>query len=86
MWGSDGTTYYLHPMVGWPPSDPLVTAVGGTQLHLNATGQHTSPDTVWNDTYNKATQEYIFGDAGPNPLAGNGGKSIFFSRPTTRTA
>ncbi len=79
--GLDETTYYLHPVVGWPPSDPLVTAVGGTQLHLNATGQHTSPDTVWNDTYNKATQEYIFGDAGPNPLAGNGGKSIFFSRP-----
>ena len=79
--GLDETTYYLHPVVGWPPSDPLVTAVGGTQLHLNAAGQHTSPDTVWNDTYNKATQEYIFGDAGPNPLAGNGGKSIFFSRP-----
>src|SRR6201999_2915787 len=58
--GLDETTYYLHPVVGWPPSDPLVTAVGGTQLHLNATGQHTSPDTVWNDTYNKATQEYIF--------------------------
>jgi subtilase family serine protease len=79
--GLDETTYYLHPVVGWPPSDPLVTAVGGTQLHLNAAGQRTSPDTVWNDTYNKATQEYIFGDAGPNPLAGNGGKSIFFSRP-----
>jgi subtilase family serine protease len=79
--GLDETTYYLHPVVGWPPSDPLVTAVGGTQLHLNAAGQKTSPDTVWNDTYNKATQEYIFGDAGPNPLAGNGGKSIFFSRP-----
>jgi subtilase family serine protease len=79
--GLDETTYYLHPVVGWPPSDPLVTAVGGTQLHLNAAGQHTSPDTVWNDTYNKATQEYIFGNAGPNPLAGNGGKSVFFSRP-----
>ena len=79
--GLDETTYYLHPVVGWPPSDPLVTAVGGTQLHLTATGQRTSPDTVWNDTYNKATQEYIFGDAGPNPLAGNGGKSIFFHRP-----
>ncbi len=79
--GLDGTTYYLHPVVGWRRSDPLVTAVGGTQLHLTATGQHTSPDTVWNDTYDKATQEYIEGNAGPNPLAGNGGKSIFFSRP-----
>jgi subtilase family serine protease len=79
--GLDEETYYLHPVVGWPPSDPLVTAVGGTQLHLNAAGQRTAPDTVWNDTYNKPTQEYIFGDAGPNPLAGNGGKSIIFSRP-----
>jgi subtilase family serine protease len=79
--GLDGSTYYLHPVTSWPASDPLVTAVGGTQLHLNAAGQHTSPDTVWNDTYNKATQEYIFADAGPNPLAGNGGKSIYFSRP-----
>src|SRR6202012_2911660 len=79
--GLDQETYFLHPVVDWPPSDPLVTAVGGTQLHLNAAGQKPSPDTVWNDTYNKATQEYIFGDAGPNPLAGNGGKSIFFSRP-----
>ena len=24
----------------WPPTDPLVTAVGGTQLHLNASGTH----------------------------------------------
>jgi subtilase family serine protease len=79
--GLDESTYYLYPVTGWPPSDPLVTAVGGTQLHLNAAGQHTSPDTVWNDTYSKATQEYIFGNAGPNPLAGGGGKSIFFSRP-----
>ncbi|HEY0718207.1 MAG TPA: S53 family peptidase [Streptosporangiaceae bacterium] len=79
--GLDQTTYYLHPVVAWPPSDPLVTAVGGTQLHLNAAGRRTSPDTVWNDTYNKATQEYIFGNAGPNPLAGNGGESIYFPRP-----
>jgi subtilase family serine protease len=28
-----------------------------------------------------ATNEFIFGDAGPNPLAGGGGKSIIFSRP-----
>jgi subtilase family serine protease len=36
---------------------------------------------VWNDTYNKATNEFAIGDAGPNPLAGGGGKSILFSRP-----
>jgi subtilase family serine protease len=79
--GLDGSTYYLHPVTSWPPSDPLVTAVGGTQLHLNAAGQRTASDTVWNDTYDRAVNEYLFGDAGPNPLAGGGGKSIFFSRP-----
>jgi subtilase family serine protease len=80
--GLDGSTYYLHPVTSWPPSDPLVTAVGGTQLQLNASGQRTAPDTVWNDTYNRAVNEYLFGDAGPNPLAGGGGKSSYFSRPT----
>jgi subtilase family serine protease len=77
----NGVTYYLHPVTSWPDSDPLVTGVGGTELHLNAKGDHTSPDTVWNDTYNVPTQEVIYGDAGPNPLAGGGGKSIIFSRP-----
>jgi subtilase family serine protease len=80
--GLDQETYYLHPVTSWPPSDPLVTAVGGTQLHLNGVGQHTAPDSVWNDTYNRAVNEYLFGNAGPNPLAGGGGKSIYFSRPT----
>jgi subtilase family serine protease len=79
--GPDGSTYYLHPVTSWPASDPLVTTVGGTQLHLNAAGQHTAPDTVWNDTYNRAVNEYLLGDAGPNPLASGGGKSIYFSRP-----
>jgi subtilase family serine protease len=74
-------TYYTYRVVDWPPSDPLVTAVGGTQLHLNAAGQRTSPDTVWNDTYNKAANEVAFGDAGPNPLATNGGVSSVFARP-----
>ena len=34
----DGSTYYLHPVTSWPDSDPLVTGVGGTQLHLAAAG------------------------------------------------
>ena len=83
--GPDLTPYYTYPATSWPDSDPLVTGVGGTQLHLNASGQHTAPDNVWNDTSNTATQKYIFGSAGPNPLAGGGGgKSIFFSRPWYR--
>lgn len=66
----------------WPASDPLVTAVGGTQLHLDANGNHTSPDTVWNDTFSAVTNQFIFGNNGPNPLAGGGGKSVLFSRPS----
>jgi subtilase family serine protease len=73
--------YYTHRVVDWPPSDPLVTAVGGTELHLNAAGRRTSADSVWNDTYNKAANEIAYGDAGPNPLATNGGVSAVFSRP-----
>ena len=79
--GPDGSTYYFHPVTSWPDSDPLVTGVGGTRLHLNDAGTRTAPDSVWNDTYNVATNEYIEGNAGPNPLAGGGGKSIIFSRP-----
>jgi subtilase family serine protease len=79
--GLDQTTYYLYPVTSWPDSDPLVTGVGGTQLHLDANGNHTSPDTVWNETYNVPAQEFVFGDDGPNPLAGGGGKSILFNRP-----
>jgi len=76
-----GTLLYTHPVVGWPASDPLVTGVGGTQLSLNASGQRTAPDRVWNDTYNTSLQEVFYGDAGPNPLATGGGKSAVFARP-----
>jgi subtilase family serine protease len=76
----DEATYYLFPVTSWPDSDPLVTGVGGTQLHFNAQGQPTAP-TVWNDTYNPAANEFAAGNAGPNPLAGGGGRSVVFSRP-----
>jgi subtilase family serine protease len=74
-------TYYLHRVTSWPDSDPLVTGVGGVQLHLNAAGDNVKPPTVWNDTYNVATNQFVGGDAGPDPLAGGGGRSIFFGRP-----
>jgi subtilase family serine protease len=80
--GLDTTTYYLSPVTGWPASDPLVTGVGGTQLHLNAKGDHTAPDVAWNDTYSAATSQFIFGDNGPHPLASGGGKSSLFDRPS----
>jgi subtilase family serine protease len=80
--GFDGSTYFLSPVTSWPDSDPLVTGVGGTQLHLNAQGSQTRPATVWNDTFSVPTNEYISGDDGPNPLAGGGGKSAIFARPS----
>jgi subtilase family serine protease len=64
------TDLYTHPVVGWPATDPLVTAVGGTQLHLNQQGRRTAPDNAWNDTV-------LFGF----PTAGGGGLSTIFSRP-----
>jgi len=77
----DEVTYYLHRVTTWPDSDPLVTAVGGTQLHLDARGGNVTPATVWNDTFNPAANEYVTGGAGPSPLAGGGGKSAVFARP-----
>jgi len=79
--GLDRQTFYAFPVTNWPASDPLVTSVGGTQLHLDAKGDRISPDTAWNDTYNTRAQHFIFGDSGPNPLATGGGRSVYFSRP-----
>jgi subtilase family serine protease len=49
--GPDGVTLYTHRAVSWPASDPLVTAVGGTDLTLNQAGQRLAPDKVWNDAF-----------------------------------
>ncbi len=76
----DETTYYPYPVTSWPDSDPLVTGVGGTQLHFSAQGKPAAA-TVWNDTYNQAASEFADGNAGPNPLAGGGGRSVLFARP-----
>jgi subtilase family serine protease len=83
---ANGASYYLTPALSWPASDPLVTAVGGTQLHLSATGARTGADTVWNDTYNVATNRALFGNPGPNPMASGGGRSAVFSRPAYQSA
>jgi subtilase family serine protease len=72
---------YTYPVVDWPGTDPLITNVSGTELHLNAAGTRTSPDTVWNDTFNKAVQRYFDGSPAPTATGGGGGKSIFFARP-----
>ncbi len=64
---SSATGHGLFPyrVVAWPATDPLVTAVGGTMLSLNAVGNRTKPDQVWNDGFG----------------AGGGGLSTVFSRP-----
>jgi subtilase family serine protease len=61
---------YTHRVNSWPSSDPLVTSVGGTQLHLDAQGNRTAPDNVWND-------QALF----DGPAAGGGGRSHVFARP-----
>jgi subtilase family serine protease len=79
--GADGKTYYTYPTTSWPATDPLVTAVGGTGLHLYASGSRASADTAWNDTYNQAVQKFVFNSNGPIPLAAGGGRSASFGRP-----
>jgi subtilase family serine protease len=79
---SDQQRYYTHRVTSWPASDPLVTAVGGTRLHLDANGNRNSADTVWNDTYSSTANQLVNGDNGPNPLAAGGGKSVIFGRPS----
>jgi subtilase family serine protease len=61
---------YTHRVNSWPSTDPLVTSIGGTQLHLDASGNRTAPDNVWND-------QALFDDA----VAGGGGRSRIFARP-----
>jgi subtilase family serine protease len=65
----DFVHFWRHPVMSWPASDPLVTAVGGTQLTLNGAGHRLMPDNVWNDIPSGF-------DA-----AGGGGPSHVFSRP-----
>jgi subtilase family serine protease len=65
------------PVTSWPDSDPLVTGVGGTQLHLDAKGNRTAPDNVWDDlssTVGVPGPHYTWGASG-------GGLSTVFSRP-----
>jgi subtilase family serine protease len=75
----DGSTYYLSPVTGWPATDPLVTAVGGTQIKESPAGTYSS--VTWNDTYDVPLQQAFTGTNGPNPFATGGGVSEFFSRP-----
>ena len=69
-----------YPSVGWPASDPLVTAVGGTRLCMDATTglmvDNTSPPTV--------CQVFLGRREIGWPFSG-GGYSILFARPAFQT-
>jgi subtilase family serine protease len=65
---------FTHRVNSWPSSDPLVTSIGGTQLHLDAAGNRTAPDNVWND-------QALFNGA----AASGGGLSEIFARPGFQT-
>ena len=54
----------------WPATDPLVTAVGGTAVRLDASGDRLSPDVAWNNFWG----------------ASGGGPSAIFSRPQYQNA
>ncbi|HVU71575.1 MAG TPA: S53 family peptidase [Mycobacteriales bacterium] len=73
--GDNGATDYTrtmkslfkHRVTSWPSTDPLVTSIGGTQLHLDKAGTRTEPDSAW---------------GGPSASgAGGGGVSGYFTRP-----
>jgi subtilase family serine protease len=74
---NDDICCFSTPSISWPASDPLVTAVGGTQLSLNDEGYRTAPDRVWNDPIS------LVGVTGPDYTLGSsgGGHSTVFSRP-----
>jgi subtilase family serine protease len=75
-------SFYTHGVTSWPASDSLVTAVGGTRLSLDASGNRNSADTAWNDTYSQNANQLVNGGIGPNPLGTGGGKSVVFARPS----
>ena len=75
----DGSCCYASRVNSWPSTDPLVTSVGGTQIHVNAAGTGPAPvarDTVWNDPNS------LFTAGDPTTLgASGGGLSSVFIRP-----
>jgi subtilase family serine protease len=77
-----GTLLFTHRAVNWPATDPLVTAVGGTQLALDVNGQRTAADAVWNDGDNDALLNAFEGSPDPTGIATGGGKSAVFGRPS----
>jgi subtilase family serine protease len=76
----DDSAFLTTPVTSWPATDPLVTAVGATQVKQDATTGAFS-QVAWNDTFDEPLQKFWFGNAGPNPVASAGGVSEFFKLP-----
>jgi len=68
-------SFFEERVTDWPATDPLVTAVGGTTLHLDASGGRTAPDSVWNETVSDLPPSHLY------PRASSGGRSAIFPRP-----
>jgi subtilase family serine protease len=62
-----GASFYPFPAIGWPAADPLVTAVGGTFLDLNASGDRLKADVTAAD--------------GSSGITSGSGRSSVFERP-----
>ncbi|WP_406114425.1 S8 family serine peptidase [Streptomyces sp. NBC_01014] len=77
---ADGNGYYTERVNSWPSSDPLVTSIGGTQLHLDDKGDRTSPDSVYNDYgAGGGGQSHVF----TRPAYQNGVKNVVGARRGT---
>ncbi|MFF7472654.1 S8 family serine peptidase [Streptomyces sp. NPDC008092] len=77
---ADGKTYYKKRVNSWPSSDPLVTSVGGTQLHLDDKGNRVKPDSVYNDYGSGGGgQSHVF----TRPSFQNGVKNVVGTRRGT---
>ena len=79
----DESTYYLFPVTSWPDSDPLVTGVGGTQLHFSAYGQARRADGVERHLQ-QGGQRVRRRQRGPEP-AGRRRRQVGPVRPARRT-
>ncbi|MEU6476290.1 S53 family peptidase [Streptomyces sp. NPDC047017] len=77
---ADGKGYYKERVNSWPSSDPLVTSIGGTQLHLDDQGRRVKPDSVYNDNgAGGGGQSHVFS----RPAFQNGVKNVVGARRGT---
>jgi subtilase family serine protease len=69
-----------YPTVAWPPSDPLVTAAGGTWLQYGWTWNPSSPADMSFVTTPGSRTEAVWNEPFL-PAAGGGGLSVLFPTP-----